>query len=144
MRASIPVIISMKLMTRAEPVYRVAEKEWKDFIDEFTPLLMEADTQIPPLPPNDVVHRIYRDVRFCNLLRNRLLVDRLTYRCDSAMTRHRTRQASLPASRGVVVRVYLPDVRLCSQFCFVRRTDCEFCWCRSCVRGVVLLSSCAC
>ncbi|KAL5520835.1 hypothetical protein ACEPAF_2838 [Sanghuangporus sanghuang] len=49
-----------------EPVYRLAEKEWKDFIDEFTPLLIEADPQIPPLPPNDVVHRIYRDVRFSN------------------------------------------------------------------------------
>ncbi|KAH8112890.1 hypothetical protein DFH11DRAFT_1604461 [Phellopilus nigrolimitatus] len=49
-----------------EPVFRQAEKEWKDFIDEFTPLLTEADPQIPVLPPNDVVHRIYRDVRFSN------------------------------------------------------------------------------
>ncbi|OCB91605.1 hypothetical protein A7U60_g1143 [Sanghuangporus baumii] len=52
--------------TGREPVYRLAEKEWKDFIDEFTPLLIEADPQIPPLPPNDVVHRIYRDIRFSN------------------------------------------------------------------------------
>ncbi|EJD01837.1 uncharacterized protein FOMMEDRAFT_87711 [Fomitiporia mediterranea MF3/22] len=49
-----------------EPVYRLAEKEWKDFIDELTPLLTEADPQIPVLPPNDVVHRIYRDIRFSN------------------------------------------------------------------------------
>ncbi|CAL1710098.1 unnamed protein product [Somion occarium] len=49
-----------------EPVYRVAEKEWKDFIDEFTVLLTEADPQIPPLPPKDVIHRIYRDIRFSN------------------------------------------------------------------------------
>ncbi|KAL5478493.1 hypothetical protein ACEPAI_2677 [Sanghuangporus weigelae] len=49
-----------------EPVYRLAEKEWKDFIVEITPLIIEADPQIPHLPPNDVVYRIYRDVRFSN------------------------------------------------------------------------------
>ncbi|KAF8345669.1 hypothetical protein F5887DRAFT_1282356 [Amanita rubescens] len=49
-----------------EPVYRQAEKEWKDFIDEFTELLLEVDPQIPHLPAKDVVHRIYRDVRFSN------------------------------------------------------------------------------
>ncbi|TFY64800.1 hypothetical protein EVJ58_g2369 [Rhodofomes roseus] len=49
-----------------EPVYRLAEKEWKDFVDAFTPLLVEVDTQIPHLPPKDVIHRIYRDVRFSN------------------------------------------------------------------------------
>lgn len=47
-----------------EPVFRVAEKEWKDFIDEFVPLLIEADPQIPHLPSRDMVHRIYNDVRF--------------------------------------------------------------------------------
>ena len=44
-----------------EPVYRQAEKEWKDFIDKFTELMLEADPQIPFLPAKDVVHRIYRD-----------------------------------------------------------------------------------
>ncbi|KZT08078.1 uncharacterized protein LAESUDRAFT_724064 [Laetiporus sulphureus 93-53] len=48
------------------PVYRLAEKEWKDFVDEFTPLLIEVDPQIPHLPPKDVIHRIYRDIRFSN------------------------------------------------------------------------------
>jgi len=43
-------------------VYRQAEKEWKDFIDMFTDLLVEVDEQIPHLPAKDVVHRIYRDV----------------------------------------------------------------------------------
>lgn len=47
----------------AEPVYRLAEKEWKDFVEVFTELLVEADPQVPPLPPKDVIHRIYRDVR---------------------------------------------------------------------------------
>ncbi|KAH9947777.1 hypothetical protein B0H21DRAFT_310324 [Amylocystis lapponica] len=46
-----------------EPVYRLAEKEWKDFISAFTDLLVEADPQIPHLPPKDVIHRVYRDVR---------------------------------------------------------------------------------
>jgi hypothetical protein len=45
-----------------EPVYRLAEQEWKDFIDEFTASLTEVDPQIPPLPTRDVIHRIYRDV----------------------------------------------------------------------------------
>ncbi|KAJ3480469.1 hypothetical protein NLI96_g8327 [Meripilus lineatus] len=49
-----------------EPVYRLAEKEWKDFVEVFTELLVEADPQVPPLPPKDVIHRIYRDVRFSN------------------------------------------------------------------------------
>ncbi|KAL4244933.1 Conserved hypothetical protein CHP02453 [Abortiporus biennis] len=49
-----------------EAVYRLAEKEWKDFVEEFTDSLVEVDPQIPHLPPKDVIHRIYRDVRFSN------------------------------------------------------------------------------
>ncbi|KIK43734.1 hypothetical protein CY34DRAFT_11511 [Suillus luteus UH-Slu-Lm8-n1] len=49
-----------------EPVYRRAEKEFKDFIEAFTNMLTDVDSQIPPLPPKDVIHRIYRDVRFSN------------------------------------------------------------------------------
>ncbi|PCH36828.1 hypothetical protein WOLCODRAFT_92144 [Wolfiporia cocos MD-104 SS10] len=48
------------------PVYRLAESEWKAFVDEFTPRLVDADPQIPHLPARDVIHRIYRDVRFSN------------------------------------------------------------------------------
>ena len=57
--------ISSLPLTRpsTEPVFRQAEKEWKDFVEEFTSVIMEADPQIPYLPPKDVVHRIYRDVR---------------------------------------------------------------------------------
>ncbi|KAF8153363.1 hypothetical protein B0H34DRAFT_723244 [Crassisporium funariophilum] len=43
-----------------------SEKEWKDFIESFTDVLAEVDPQIPHLPPKDVIHRIYRDVRFSN------------------------------------------------------------------------------
>ncbi|KAF8872469.1 hypothetical protein BD779DRAFT_1572821 [Infundibulicybe gibba] len=52
--------------TGREPVYRLAEKEWKDFVESFTDLLAEVDNQVPPLPPKDVINRIYRDVRFSN------------------------------------------------------------------------------
>ncbi|KAI0672195.1 hypothetical protein C8Q78DRAFT_1025724 [Trametes maxima] len=48
------------------PVYRLAESEWKAFIEQFTDLLVEVDPQIPHLPPKDVIHRIYRDIRFSN------------------------------------------------------------------------------
>ncbi|KAG2033376.1 hypothetical protein BDR03DRAFT_1014335 [Suillus americanus] len=49
-----------------EPVYRRVEKEFKDFIEAFTNMLTDVDSQIPPLPPKDVIHRIYRDIRFSN------------------------------------------------------------------------------
>ncbi|KAG6853128.1 hypothetical protein C0991_006650 [Blastosporella zonata] len=49
-----------------EPVYRQAENEWKAFIDALTERITEADPQVPPLPPKDLIHRIYRDVRFSN------------------------------------------------------------------------------
>ncbi|KAG2006766.1 hypothetical protein CC2G_014512 [Coprinopsis cinerea AmutBmut pab1-1] len=45
-----------------EPVYRVAEKEWKDFVEKWQEELIEVDPQIPQLPTKDVIHRIYRDV----------------------------------------------------------------------------------
>ncbi|KAI0772969.1 hypothetical protein BD413DRAFT_603800 [Trametes elegans] len=49
-----------------KPVYRLAESEWKAFVDQFTDSLVEVDPQIPHLPPKDVIHRIYRDIRFSN------------------------------------------------------------------------------
>ncbi|KAI6040353.1 hypothetical protein EDC04DRAFT_2678669 [Pisolithus marmoratus] len=49
-----------------EPVYRRCEKEFKEFIEAFSEMLVSVDPQIPPLPPKDVVHRIYRDIRFSN------------------------------------------------------------------------------
>ncbi|KAF4604597.1 hypothetical protein EYR40_003371 [Pleurotus pulmonarius] len=74
-----------------EPVYRAAEKEWKSFIESFTDLLAEVDSQVPHLPPNDVVHRIYRDV--CKFA--------------LAMIKRRTRQDFPQASPGVVGKEYL-------------------------------------
>ena len=59
-RLIFPLFLSM--WTLIEPVYRQAEKEWKDFIEAFTDVLVETVEQIPHLPPKDVTHRIYRDV----------------------------------------------------------------------------------
>lgn len=51
----------------SEPVYRLAEQEWKDFVSKFSDILVEeVDDQVPPLPPKDCIMRIYRDVRFSN------------------------------------------------------------------------------
>ncbi|KAF8480270.1 hypothetical protein DFH94DRAFT_830903 [Russula ochroleuca] len=49
-----------------EPVFRLAETEFKSFIEKLTDLFTEVDPQIPPLPPKDLIYRIYRDVRFSN------------------------------------------------------------------------------
>ncbi|KAG9018031.1 hypothetical protein FRB90_012590 [Tulasnella sp. 427] len=59
-----------------EPVYRLAEKvtglvltkvEWVDFVNKLVEKVTEdVDEEIPPLPAKDVIHRIYRDVRFSN------------------------------------------------------------------------------
>jgi hypothetical protein len=45
-----------------EPVFRLAETEFKSFIEKLTDLFTEVDPQIPPLPPKDLIYRIYRDV----------------------------------------------------------------------------------
>ncbi|KAG2745232.1 hypothetical protein P692DRAFT_20742073, partial [Suillus brevipes Sb2] len=45
------------------PCRFTAEKEFKDFIRAFTNMFTDVDSQIPSLPPKDVIHRIYRDVR---------------------------------------------------------------------------------
>lgn len=55
-------------MSPLEPLYRLAESEWKAFLEHFTDLLVEADPQIPHLPPKDVIHRIYRDVSTIRIL----------------------------------------------------------------------------
>jgi hypothetical protein len=49
--------------TPIEPVFRLAETEFKLFIEKLTEQFSEIDPQIPPLPPKDVIYRIYRDVR---------------------------------------------------------------------------------
>ncbi|KAI0752617.1 hypothetical protein C8Q80DRAFT_1147298 [Daedaleopsis nitida] len=58
--------VHFSLTPNQQPVYRLAESEWKAFVEHFTDILVETDPQIPHLPPKDVIHRIYRDVRFSN------------------------------------------------------------------------------
>ncbi|KIP10812.1 hypothetical protein PHLGIDRAFT_125316 [Phlebiopsis gigantea 11061_1 CR5-6] len=83
-----------------EPVYRVAEKEWKDFIESFTDVLVTADPQIPHLPPKDVTHRIYRDVRFSN--------DKTPYKTGFSASFSRSGRKGIFAAYHVYVHVYLP------------------------------------
>lgn len=106
---SIPVLktFAKLILTLAEPVYRVAEKEWKDFVEAFTDVLVENDPQIPHLPPKDLIHRIYRDVRDLSPLETiQLVMLQLYYRSGSATTRPRIRKAFQQASHEVVGKEY--------------------------------------
>jgi hypothetical protein len=89
-------------------VFRLAETEFKFFTEKLTELFSEVDLQIPPLPPKDVIYRIYRDVR-PTFYKNAGIV--LTqHRFDSAMTRHRTKQTSPQHSQEAGEKVFLPVV----------------------------------
>ncbi|ORY29646.1 hypothetical protein BCR39DRAFT_531429 [Naematelia encephala] len=47
-----------------EPAFRQAEKEWQMFVGLVQQDFHAADAEVPLLPPKDIIHRIYRDVRF--------------------------------------------------------------------------------
>ncbi|GFZ48206.1 hypothetical protein JCM24511_05954 [Saitozyma sp. JCM 24511] len=47
-----------------EPAFRQAEKEWQAFVGLVQLKIHEADDEVPVLPPKDLIHRIYRDIRF--------------------------------------------------------------------------------
>ncbi|EIW69854.1 hypothetical protein TREMEDRAFT_29389 [Tremella mesenterica DSM 1558] len=47
-----------------EPSFRQAEKEWQAFVGKIQGKFQNADGEVPILPPKDIIHRIYRDVRF--------------------------------------------------------------------------------
>ncbi|KAF7329948.1 hypothetical protein MKEN_00258700 [Mycena kentingensis (nom. inval.)] len=79
-----------------DPVYRQAEQEWKDFIEAFTDLLVEIDDQIPPLPPKDVIHRIYRDTRFSN--------DKTPYKTNFSASFSRSGRKGIYAFYHVMIR----------------------------------------
>jgi hypothetical protein len=114
----------VRFNVRLDPVYRVAEKEWKDFIEKFTERLSEeVDDEIPILPPKDVIHRLYRDVGyrpisdFCGGYK--------VSRFDSATTRHLTRQISLLPSHEAVEKGFLLTVR-----CLIAPiVSLTVCWC---------------
>jgi hypothetical protein len=61
---------SRLVLKKIEPVYRLAEQEWKDFVEALTTIMVdEVDSQIPHLPPKDYILRIYRDVRLIFIVR---------------------------------------------------------------------------
>jgi hypothetical protein len=62
MASSSLTIYQASLTQLTEPIYHLTKQEWKDFIERFIDVLMSVDPQIPPLPPKDIIHRIYRDV----------------------------------------------------------------------------------
>ncbi|KAL1409878.1 hypothetical protein Q8F55_003877 [Vanrija albida] len=64
-----------------EPAYRQAEAEWKAFMLPLQARIGEADDEVPVLPPNDVIHRIYRDVRFSS--------DKTPYKSNFSMSTSR-------------------------------------------------------
>jgi uncharacterized protein (DUF2461 family) len=47
-------------------VFRLAQGEFKAFVEALTDVLVRTDAQLPPLPPKDVIHRIHRDLRCSN------------------------------------------------------------------------------
>ncbi|KAL8286951.1 hypothetical protein RQP46_003957 [Phenoliferia psychrophenolica] len=59
---------------------------WNTFINALVPLASEADWTLPQLPSKDVVHRIYRDVRFSN--------DKTPYKTNFALSLSRTGRKS--------------------------------------------------
>ncbi|KAL9709117.1 hypothetical protein Ac2012v2_007469 [Leucoagaricus gongylophorus] len=82
-----------------EPVYRTAEKEWITFIESLTDLLIQVDPQIPPLPPKDLIHRIYRDIRFSN--------DKTPYKQAFSATFSRTGRKGIFAGYHMYVPLHL-------------------------------------
>ena len=80
-------------------------------MEEFTGLLTTVDTQIPPLPPKDVIQRIYRDVSSSGLYSCGPVDFIYVHRSDFPMTRPHTRPVCLPAFHVVGERAYLQDVR---------------------------------
>jgi len=79
-----------------EPVFRLAETEFKLFIEKLTDLFTAVDPQIPPLPPKDVVYRIYRDVRFSN--------DKTPYKTNFSATFSRSGRKGIFAGYHIMIK----------------------------------------
>jgi uncharacterized protein (DUF2461 family) len=67
-------------------VFRLAETEFKLFIEKLTDLFTTVDPQIPALPPKDVIYRIYRDVCLPSLLEAHLTVEIVQVRFSNDKT----------------------------------------------------------
>jgi len=77
-------------------VFRQAETEFKFFIEGLTELFSEVDPQIPPLPPKDVIYRIYRDIRFSN--------DKTPYKTNLSATFSRSGRKGIFAGYHIMVK----------------------------------------
>ncbi|KAH9810531.1 hypothetical protein DFH28DRAFT_1085501 [Melampsora americana] len=63
---SIPENNDREWLSINDQIYRLALKNWNEFVTFLAPKLIECDWTLPVLPSKDLVHRIYRDVRFSN------------------------------------------------------------------------------
>jgi len=77
-------------------VFRLAEIEFKSFIENLTELFTEVDPQIPPLPPKDLIYRIYRDVRFSN--------DKTPYKTNFSATYSRSGRKGIFAGYHISIK----------------------------------------
>lgn len=71
-------------------MFRLAETEFKLFIEKLSDRFTAVDPQIPPLPPKDVIYRIYRDVRLLLFLNAYLAVDPVQVRFSNDKTPYKT------------------------------------------------------
>ncbi|KAH9974159.1 hypothetical protein BGW80DRAFT_206040 [Lactifluus volemus] len=78
-----------------EPVFRQAETEFKLFVEKLTDLFPEVDPEIPPLPPKDVIYRIYRDIRFSN--------DKTPYKTNFSATFSRSGRKGIFAGYHIMI-----------------------------------------
>lgn len=79
-----------------EPVFRLAETEFKLFIEKLADLFTAVDPQIPPLPTKDVIYRIYRDVRFSN--------DKTPYKTNFSATFSRSGRKGIFAGYHIMIK----------------------------------------
>lgn len=85
----------------------MAEKEWNAFVDTLVPKIMDIDDEIPYMPSKDLVHRIYRDVRFSN--------DKTPYKKVSSGFCRLVLRSSI-SSKHVGLKSLIPDSSLRTRF----------------------------
>ncbi|EGG08512.1 uncharacterized protein MELLADRAFT_115976 [Melampsora larici-populina 98AG31] len=63
---SVPENNDREWLSINDQIYRLALKNWNEFVTYLVPKLIECDWTLPVLPYKDLVHRLHRDVRFSN------------------------------------------------------------------------------
>jgi hypothetical protein len=81
--------------------FRRALKDWGSFIETLTPKIIAFDSTIPELPPNDVIFRIYRDLRFSKDQRP-YKVGNVSLACTSGFVLTHVRYAQVAFFRSIL------------------------------------------